>query len=61
MDRIEAWRQYELAEARVDRCKAANDLTGLAIAQGQAAHWFAEWKAADELAARTSRTAPTAA
>lgn len=53
MDRIEAWRQYKAAEARRDRCLEKQDLTGLAIAEGQAAHWLAEWLIADELAART--------
>jgi hypothetical protein len=42
----EAWRQYELAERRVDRSREAHDPTAKAIAEGQAAHWLAEYCAA---------------
>ena len=37
----------KLAEMRRDRCKAAGDRAGLAIAEGQAAHWLAEFIAAE--------------
>lgn len=47
MTTTQAWHQYELANARIDRCKAANDRAGLAIAEGQAAHWLAEFIAAE--------------
>jgi hypothetical protein len=48
----EAWRQYELANVRIDRCKAADDRTGLAIAEGQADHWLAEFIVAEAASAQ---------
>jgi hypothetical protein len=47
MTATQAWHQYELANVRIDRCKAANDRTAQAIAEGQAAHWLAEFIAAE--------------
>jgi hypothetical protein len=47
----QAYRQYELANVRIDRCKAAGDRAGLAIAEGQAAHWLAEFIAAEAASA----------
>jgi hypothetical protein len=56
-----AWQNYQRANQRIDRCKEVDDRTGLAIAEASAAHWLAEWMAADALAAPTGPTAPTAA
>ena len=53
----EAWRQYELANVRRDRCKAADDRTGQAIAESQAAHWAAEFVAAEAASAVARPTA----
>lgn len=61
MNAAECWRQYEKAEARVDRAKAANDRTGQAIAESQAAHWTAEFLAAEALAAQPVASKPAAA
>jgi hypothetical protein len=61
MTAAEAWRQYRAAEARVDRCEAAADRAGQVIAESQAAHWFAEWKAAEALAAQPVASKPAAA
>ena len=47
----ELWRAYRHAERRADRCREVGDLTGLAIAEGQAAHWLAEWVSAEARAA----------
>ena len=51
----ELWRAYRHAERRADRCRLAGDLTGLAIAEGQAAHWLSEWVAAELRAASAMR------
>jgi hypothetical protein len=40
-----AWMNYQRAEHRVDRCKEVGDLAGLAIAQTDAARFFADWLA----------------
>ena len=45
-----AWHNYQQAERRVDACKAANDRTGLLIAQSSATHWHEIWQVADQLA-----------
>ena len=45
----ECWRQYQLAEKRLERSEAAFDLTATAIAQSQRDHWFAKWLNADPL------------
>ena len=46
MTHQEAYRQYELANKRLDRSREAHDPTATAIAEGQAAHWLAEYVAA---------------
>lgn len=43
-----AWFNYEQANKRIDRCKQANDATGLMIAESSADHWHKEWQKAAE-------------
>lgn len=46
MTRLElAWWNYEQANKRIDRCRAAKDLVGLAIAESSANHWHEQWVA----------------
>jgi hypothetical protein len=45
----ECWRQYTLAEKRLERSRAAHDPTAEMISQSQRDHWFAAWLRADPL------------
>ena len=51
----EAWRQYQLAERRLDRSKAANDPMATTIARSQANYWLDVWCSADTKDAAESR------
>jgi hypothetical protein len=57
MTTTEAYRQMELAERRRDRAKEKGDRAGLAIADGQAAHWAAEFVAAEAAEAARQKNA----
>jgi hypothetical protein len=62
MTRVElAWWNYEQANKRIDRCRAAHDYAGLAIAETSAKHWHEQWAAELRAADARSISAVTAA
>lgn len=55
-----AWQNYSRANERIDRARAANDATGLAIAEASARHWHEVWQMADAAATRAGVAPRTA-
>ena len=52
--KAEAWRQFNLATERANRCARVNDRTGFLIADGQAARWLDRWQNAEDSTAPAS-------